>query len=79
MIGVLDTRLGEIVGVCVVPEPGESPTLADVVDYLAAKELAKYKLPQYIHVLSELPRTPTGKIRKTELASSINTERSQSA
>ncbi|MEU7766571.1 AMP-binding protein [Nocardia sp. NPDC049190] len=79
VIGVQDIRLGEIVGVCLVPEPGESPTLADVVDYLAAKQLAKYKLPQYIQVLSELPRTPTGKIRKTELASSINIERNQSA
>ncbi|MCW2768272.1 MAG: hypothetical protein JWO11_4231 [Nocardioides sp.] len=79
VVGVHDARLGEIVGACVVPEAGWSPTLADVVEFLAAKDLATYKLPQYLVVLSELPRTPTGKIRKTELATSINSERNEPA
>lgn len=78
VIGVRDERLGEIVGVCVVPEPDANPELDDVIAFLRGKDLATYKLPQFFTLVRELPRTPTGKIRKTELAASINQERSQS-
>ncbi|MGC9671396.1 AMP-binding protein [Planosporangium sp. 12N6] len=78
VVGVADPRLGEIVGVYLVPEPPAQPTLEDVVAYLSAREMAKYKLPQYIQLIDELPRTPTGKVRKTELATRANQERSAS-
>jgi acyl-CoA synthetase (AMP-forming)/AMP-acid ligase II len=76
VIGVADPRLGEIVGVYLVPEPPAQPALEDVVAYLSAREMAKYKLPQYFQLIDELPRTPTGKVRKTELAARANQERS---
>jgi acyl-CoA synthetase (AMP-forming)/AMP-acid ligase II len=74
VIGVPDPRLGEVVGACIVPEPGVELTLADVVAYLSARDIATYKLPQHLELVEELPRTPTGKVRKTELAAAI-TER----
>jgi acyl-coenzyme A synthetase/AMP-(fatty) acid ligase len=76
VIGVADARLGEIVGVYLVPEPLAQPALEDVVAYLSAREMAKYKLPQYLQLTDELPRTPTGKVRKAELAARANQERS---
>jgi acyl-CoA synthetase (AMP-forming)/AMP-acid ligase II len=76
VIGVADPRLGEIVGVYLVPKPPAQPTLEDVVAYLSAREMAKYKLPQYFQLIDDLPRTPTGKVRKAELAARANQERS---
>ena len=71
VIGVPDARLGEVVGACIVPEAGETVVLADVVAYLMGRDMAKYKLPQRLEIVAELPRTPTGKVRKTELAAAI--------
>jgi acyl-coenzyme A synthetase/AMP-(fatty) acid ligase len=76
VIGVADPRLGEIVGVYLVPEPPAQPTLEAVVAYLSGREMAKYKLPQYLELTDELPRTPTGKVRKAELTARANQERS---
>ncbi|MEN3271085.1 AMP-binding protein [Pseudonocardia sp.] len=75
VIGVSDRRLGEIVGVCLVAESGYRPALEEIVDYLSANDLATYKMPQYLTLVQELPRTPTGKVRKTELAAAIDSER----
>ena len=75
VIGVRDKRLGEIVGVCAVTDPGVDVTLDGVLQYLGTKELARYKMPQAFEVVPEIPRTPTGKIRRTELAGHVNSER----
>jgi cyclohexanecarboxylate-CoA ligase len=69
VIGVPDARLGEIACAClVVDEPVE---LADVVEYLTRRDLATYKLPQMLRIVTELPTTPSGKIRKNELRDQI--------
>lgn len=79
VVGAQDPRLGEIVAACIVPEPGVEPTLDDVVGYLREREMATYKLPQHIALVEELPRTPTGKVRKTELATRVDEERGATA
>lgn len=76
VIGVRDDRLGEIVGVCAVTDAGVELTMDDVLAHLATKELARYKMPQYFELLPEIPRTPTGKVRRTELSSHVNATRS---
>jgi non-ribosomal peptide synthetase component E (peptide arylation enzyme) len=47
--------------------PGRTLTLADVGAHLDARGLAKYKWPEHLLVLDELPATPTGKIWKKAL------------
>ena len=37
------------------------------VGFLQDRGLATYKLPEQLVILSELPRTPTGKVQKTPL------------
>lgn len=76
VIGLPDRRLGEIVGACLVPEVGSVPVLDDVVAFLRSRDIATYKLPQHLEIVEELPRTPTGKVRKTALVDAIN-ERSR--
>jgi acyl-CoA synthetase (AMP-forming)/AMP-acid ligase II len=78
VIGVRDKRLGEIVGVCAVAEPGIDVDLKAVLAYLETKELARYKMPQAFQLVPAIPRTPTGKIRRNELADHVNTERAAS-
>jgi acyl-CoA synthetase (AMP-forming)/AMP-acid ligase II len=69
VIGLPDDRLGEITCACVVVDDGaeREPDLDRVVDFLRARDLATYKLPQVLRVVPELPTTPSGKIRKNEL------------
>lgn len=73
VVGVEDHRLGEIVGVCAVAEAGTDVDLDAVLSYLETKELARYKMPQAFRLVAEIPRTPTGKIRRNELAGRVNT------
>jgi crotonobetaine/carnitine-CoA ligase len=51
----------------VIARPGAVVDLADVRD-AAAERLARFKVPRYIEQVDELPRTPTGRVAKHELA-----------
>ncbi len=66
VIGIPDARLGERTCACVVPRAGRTLGFADVVDFLRPR-IATYKLPEMVEVMTDLPRTPTGKIQKEPL------------
>lgn len=66
IVGLPDFRLGERNCVCVVPRPGTSVSLEDMVDHLKDR-VAVYKLPEMIEIFSELPLTPTGKVQRPTL------------
>jgi non-ribosomal peptide synthetase component E (peptide arylation enzyme) len=63
IVGVPDPRLGERNCLCVIPRPGQSLSLDEVVGYLK-DDVATYKLPETMEVFEELPFTPTGKIQR---------------
>ena len=67
MVGVADQRLGERNCLCVIPKPGQSVTLADMIAHLRG-QVADYKLPEEMHIVEELPFTATGKLRRHVLA-----------
>ena len=60
--------LGEATCVCVVLRPGAELTLVDLRAYLDGRGLARFKLPDRLEVMDELPVTAVGKIDKTVLA-----------
>lgn len=66
IVGLPDPRLGERVCACIVPKAGEALTFDEVIGFLKDK-VATYKLPEFLEVLKELPRTPTGKVQKGPL------------
>lgn len=67
VIGIPDERWGESVHAIVVPKPGRSITAGDIVSHCTLR-LARFKVPRTVEVSVEpLPRTPAGKVRKTEL------------
>jgi acyl-CoA synthetase len=66
---VPDERLGEKVGLAVIPAPcGPTPDGEAVLTHLFENGLSKLDMPEYFIVMPELPLTPSGKILKRELA-----------
>src|SRR5215472_3286281 len=66
VIGVPDTRWGEVGRAVVVLRPGAEATEADLLSFLDGK-IARYKIPKSVRFAGELPRTGTGKILKKRL------------
>ena len=66
VVGAPDPALGERVRACIVLHPSCSMTAEEVREYLSDK-IAKYKLPEIVDFMPDLPRNPTGKVMKHEL------------
>ena len=62
-----DPRYGEKVCAFVVLHSGGSLDLAGVQQHFAAAGVARQKTPEGLHVVNELPRTASGKVKKGEL------------
>jgi len=73
VIGLPDVRWGEAVTAVVAAKPGESVTLEELREY-AASHLARFKLPQRLHLVEVLPRNPTGKVLKYQLREDLTRE-----
>ncbi|HEY1360684.1 MAG TPA: AMP-binding protein [Xanthobacteraceae bacterium] len=70
VIGLPDLRLGE--RLCAVIEPrGRRPDLPELQQFIAARGLPKYLAPEALRFVDAMPRTPAGKIRKTDLRSLV--------
>jgi acyl-CoA synthetase len=69
VVAAPDERLGERAAAVVrLREPGGStPSLDDVRAHLGAVGLAKQKWPESVHVVADMPRTPSGKVQKFRL------------
>ncbi|MFA5708101.1 class I adenylate-forming enzyme family protein [Mycolicibacterium sp.] len=70
--GLPDPELGEIVVAAVVRAPGSHPTEAELRAELR-ETLSGYKVPRRIAFIThdDIPRTPTGKVRLSELADMV--------
>lgn len=66
IISVPDYRLGERACAVVVPA-GEPPTLDNLTNFLDAQGLAKFKFPEQLVLVEELPTNPGGKVDKSRL------------
>ncbi len=66
VVGVADTRWGEVGHAAIVRRPDSAITADDVLIYLASR-LARYKQPKQVSFLDALPRTGTGKVQKRML------------
>ena len=64
-------RLGEGVAVFVTLYGDEAPTLATLTALCAEHQLAKQKWPQWLSVVAEMPKTPSGKIQKAALRAQL--------
>jgi cyclohexanecarboxylate-CoA ligase len=67
VVGSPDPVLGERVCAVIVPEPGATLELAELIEWLLERKIAKQKLPESLIVLDQMPRTASGKIQKFRL------------
>jgi fatty-acyl-CoA synthase len=72
IVGIPDARLGERNCLCLVPRPGETPTLESLVAFLG-DSVATYKLPERLELFTQFPFTPTGKIQRHALVREVAT------
>ncbi len=70
VIGVPDTRWGEVGCAVVALKPGKTLQLSDISAFVSDK-LASFKHPRHIAFVEALPRNATGKVLKFELRKSI--------
>lgn len=66
VIGVPDELLGQAVKAFVVPEQGAVLTERQIIGE-AQQRLENFMVPKYVQIVDELPKTTTGKIKKTDL------------
>lgn len=64
LVGRPHERLGETGVAVVVTKVGQSVSLQELTQFLTARGVSRYKLPEELLIWPELPRTPSGKIRK---------------
>ena len=67
VLGVEDEQFGQRLAAFVVKAPDADPT-ADELKAHVKSHLARYKVPRDVEFVDELPRNPTGKVLKRELA-----------
>jgi acyl-CoA synthetase (AMP-forming)/AMP-acid ligase II len=68
VVGVPDTRLGEVGRAYVVRRPHSDLTADDLITW-SRREMANYKVPRTVEFVSTLPRNASGKVVKGELRS----------
>ena len=66
VVGVPDEKWGERPKAFVVPRPGETVTAEDIIEHVRS-QLARFKAPEHVEFVEELPKTSTGKIQKFQL------------
>ena len=71
VIGVPDELYGEEVAAFVVLKEGSSANESDLIEY-CIKSLADFKCPKSVHFVADIPKGPTGKLLKRELAKLYN-------
>ncbi len=66
-----DAQLGEKMCAYAILKKGRTLTLKELVDFLLGKEIAKFKLPERLELVSEFPVSTFGKVSKKTLAEMI--------
>ena len=70
VMGVEDAETGEAVVAYVVPAAGAHIDVDDLLS-VAARSLARFKLPRHVEVVDALPHTATGKVMKWQLGGHV--------
>ena len=71
VVGKKDPGRGEVVVAFVIPREGQTPKPDELRDFARQQGLAQWKVPREIFIEKELPRNPTGKVMKRELAARL--------
>ena len=64
VVSMPSARTGEAICAFVVPRPDATLDLDDVAGWVREAGLARQKTPEHVELVAELPKTPSGKVRK---------------
>lgn len=70
VIGLPDKEWGERVMAYIIPQPGKTIDKDELKSFLKTR-VAPFKVPKEFHTVSELPKSPAGKILKRELRKQV--------
>ena len=73
VFGRKDRHYGQVVEACVVIEKNTKISEAELID-LCLQQAGKFKSPEKIHFVQELPKGPSGKIQRLKLESLLYPE-----
>jgi 2,3-dihydroxybenzoate-AMP ligase len=71
IVGMPDEVYGERACAFVQPKAGRTIDFHELIEFLAQKQIAKYKLPERLEVVDTFPLSPAGKILRRELRALI--------
>ena len=71
VMGKKDPGRGEVVVAFVTAREGQSPKPDELREFARQQGLAQWKVPREVHIVPEMPRSPTGKILKRDLAQKL--------
>ena len=77
VVGIPNEVLGELICACVQPVEGAIITEEELREYCRSA-LAGYKVPDLVRFLQVFPMTPSGKVRRVEVAATVHAELSDS-
>jgi long-chain acyl-CoA synthetase len=72
VVGKKDASRGEVVVAFVIVREGQAIKPEELREYCREQGLAQWKCPREVLVVSELPRSPTGKVLKRVLTEKVN-------
>jgi len=67
LVAMPDPVFGEKACACVVLQPNTQLTFDDLIAHLRAQQIAAFKLPERLEIMTSFPISPAGKILKREL------------
>jgi len=83
LVAMPDERFGEKACAFVIPHQGKTLAFEELTAFLRRQEIASFKLPERLELVSEFPVSPVGKILKRELreriAAKIEAEKARTA
>jgi 2,3-dihydroxybenzoate-AMP ligase len=71
-IPVPDPDLGERMCACVILRDGKTLTFDELKSFLVDKEIAKYKLPERMEIMTYFPLSTFGKVSKKDLVATVS-------
>lgn len=77
VVGIPDDHFGEVGVAFVVPQPGVTISMSDVISF-ARDSMANYKVPRRVEIVDSLPQNATGKVEKHVLRKSLDVQQTPS-
>jgi long-chain acyl-CoA synthetase len=71
VLGKKDPSRGEVIVAFIIAKPEHTLTVDELRDFCRGQGLAQWKIPREIHIVPDLPRSPTGKVLRRALAEKL--------